>query len=329
MTSAPTPAALLPLNSTTLASDPRVLTAARELGARHGVDYTDDAAVTALLAERRRAMESAQRGPLAWLGGLALTAGALLPFLSSALPDRAAEGALLVSGPLLLIAVAALAQVRIRWKRELTHPALAGYREVLGVARAHGLAPAYVPAWLEGRRQDGSGKGAAPIPSYEAVEPYAAVEPYQLQPNQPYERVRKAEEIPPTEEEATQPHPPVDEPSAPTPPPIPVKPPAVISYEMFADQGGWHDEASCLLLLVGGAGALWAATSDAPIGYGALALVPVAVLVWLAGAREFNEKERLKAEALAYVEEIAAAQAAGAQVPELSPALKKLLDERS
>ncbi|MET8447732.1 hypothetical protein [Streptomyces sp. NPDC005209] len=297
---------LLPLNGTTLASDPRVLEAARTAGARHGIDYTDDAAVTALLTERRRAMESAQRGPLIWVGGLTLTAGAVLPFLSSALPGHAAKAALLVSGPLLVIAIAALVQVRVRWKRELTHPALVGYRELLGRARAHGLPLAYVPGWLEGRASGGAGKPTAPIPTYEPVQPYGG-------------------ERPPLES----PSPGAPEPRDAAHPPIPAKSPAVASFELLGDEGGdWHDEAGCLLFLAGGGGALWAATSDAPIGYAALVLVPIALLIWLSGMRRAGEKERLRQEALSYVRAIAQAQAAGAEVPELSPALRKLLDER-
>jgi hypothetical protein len=187
--------------------------------------------------------------------------------------------------------VAALTRVHVRWKRELTHPALAGYREVLGVARAHGVPLTHVPAWLEGRSSSGGGKGAAPIPSYPPVERTA----------------------------------PAVAPAAPVA--VPPKPDSVAAYERMADAGGWHDEAGCLLVFAGAGGAMWAASSDAPVGYGALALVPVAILVWVAGRRQGSEKERLRAEAEAYVRAVAAAQAAGARVPELSPVLRKLLGD--
>ncbi|MEU6555649.1 hypothetical protein ABZ915_36185 [Streptomyces sp. NPDC046915] len=308
MTRTPTPPGLLPLNGATLTADARVLSAVRAIGARCGVDYTDDAAVTALLTERRHALAAAQRGPLVWLGGLTLTAGALLPVLHPALPAQAAKAALLVAGLLLVIAVAALTQVRVRWKRELTHPALAGYREVLGVARAHGLSLEYVPGWLEGRTSGTGGEGgrkAAPIPSYEGLPAGREVQPHE-QATEPADRTEQDEAIPP---------------------PVPPKPPAVTAYETIADQGGWHDEAGCLLVLAGGAGALWAATSDAPVGYGALALIPVAILIWLAGSRQGTEKQRLRAEAVAYVRAVVAAQAGGARVPELSAVLRRLLDE--
>ncbi|AIJ14103.1 predicted protein [Streptomyces lividans TK24] len=54
---------LLPVNGATLRADARVREAARDIGARYGVDYTDDAAVTALLTERRKSLETEQRRP--------------------------------------------------------------------------------------------------------------------------------------------------------------------------------------------------------------------------------------------------------------------------
>lgn len=307
MTRTPTPPGLLPLNGATLTADRRVLTAVRAIGARHGVDYTDDAAVTALLTDRRRALEATRRGPLVWLGGLTLTAGTLLPCLYPALPAQAAKAVLLVTGVVLVIAVVTLAQVRVRWKRELAHPVLAGYREVLGVARAHGLPLEYVPGWLEGRTSGpgGSGKAAAPIPAYERVPPEGDPPPQGHEQPDAGAPGRKGL----------------------TPPPVPPKPPAVTAYETIADEGGWHDEAGCLLALAGVVGALWAASSDAPVGYGTLALIPVAILIWLAGMRQGTEKARLRAEAVAYARAVAEAQAGGARVPHLSPTLRKLLDE--
>ncbi|MGW3723751.1 hypothetical protein [Streptomyces sp. NPDC000851] len=283
---------LLPVGGAVLASDARVLESVRAVGERHRFDYTDDAAVTGLLTERRRAVEATQRGTLHWLAGLTMTATVVLPFLPSMAPSLIPEPALAYNAAavLLLVSIAVIAVIRTRWKRELQHPALVGYRQVLGVARAHGLPLTHVPAWLEGRSPTGGpGKGSAPIPSYERVEPMPA-----------------------------QPKPSMAA--------VPPKPTAVMSYESIAEEGGWHDEAGCLLVLVGAAGVIWAATSDEPIGYGALVLVPLAIATWLAGSRQGREKERLKEQAVAYVKAVAAAQAAGAQVPELSPVLRKLLD---
>ncbi|MBE8477037.1 hypothetical protein [Streptomyces justiciae] len=296
---------LLPIGGTALASDPRVLAAARAIGARTGVDYTNDAVVTALLAERRRAAHKAQHRPLAWVSGLLIAAAVVwgMVFLQIPSLDRRAA---LAAGPLLVVAIAMYVHVHKGWKRELMHPALAGYRELLGVAMAHGLPLAHVPPWLEGRpsydttttNAAGSRKGATPIPSYPKVDTAA------------YPKADTAAPSAPT------PHSPV---------PIPPKPPAVDEYERVADAGGWHDEAGCLLIIAGAVGAGWAWSETEPIGYGALALIPLAIIVWLAGRNQGSKKARLRAEATEYVKAIAAAQAAGAQVPELSPQLKKLL----
>ncbi|MCX4764192.1 hypothetical protein OG562_25180 [Streptomyces sp. NBC_01275] len=279
-------------------SDAGALAAVRAIGVRYGVDYTDDAAVADLLAEHRRAVDATQRGGLVWIGGLTLTAGALWPFAAQLVPKLAAHLPLSYApaGPLLLIAVAALTAVRVRWKRELTRGPLVGYREVLGVARAHGLPVTHVPAWLEGRSHGGTGKGATPVPT-----PTPTPTPTPA----PAGGVERA---------------PVD---------IPAKPAAVLSYEQIADEGGWHDEAGCLLLAAGAIGAGWAWANDQFAGLAALVLVPVAIRVWVAGSRQGQEKERLRQEALAYVRTVAAAQAAGGRAPELSPVLRRLLEEET
>ncbi|MFF4347719.1 hypothetical protein [Streptomyces sp. NPDC001530] len=259
-----------------------------------------------MLAERRRALDAAQRGPLVWLGGLTLTVGVIWPFLAPTVPSLSAKPALAYGPavPLLVVAVVSLVVVRERWKRELMQPLLSGYRQVLGVARAHGVPLTHVPAWLEGRGS-GGGKGAAPIPTYEKVAPIATYEDVNPQPASI----------------------PVGPLSPVGPVAIPPKPASVTAYEEIADAGGWHDETGCLLIFAGAGGAIWAATSDAPIGYGAPVLIPVAILTWLAGSRQGKEKSELRAEALTYVRALAAAQAAGAQLPELSPVLKRLLEE--
>jgi len=290
---------LLPIGGTALASDPRVLAAAQAIGARTGVDYTNDAVVSALLMERRKAAHAAQHRPLAWLSGLMMVAAAVWGVVALDVPALDRRTAL-AAVPVLLVAIAMYTRVHKGWKRELLHPALAGYRELLGVAMAHGLPLAHVPPWLEGRPaydststdRTGNRKGATPIPSYPKVDTAAAPAP-----------------------------------AAPAPVvvTVPPKPPAVAEYERIADAGGWHDEAGCLLIFAGAIGAGWAWQETEPLGYGALALVPLAVIVWLVGSRQGDEKTRLRAEATEYVRAIAAAQAAGARVPELSPQLRKLL----
>ncbi|EHN76473.1 hypothetical protein SMCF_4048 [Streptomyces coelicoflavus ZG0656] len=295
---------LLPVSGAALRSDTRVREAARDIGARYGVDYTDDAAVTALLAERRKSLETEQRRPAAYLGLLTLMAGMFLPFgipLSPAL-DAHLFAVLGAAGALTVVGAALLVHARAQWKQALRNGPLAGYREVLGIARAHGIPLAHIPPWLEGRTTGGGGKGAAPIPAYPPVEPA--------------------------------PQAPSDAPPAPaTPAPasvsvsVPPKPSAVSHYEHMADAGGWHDETGCLLFLAGAGGVTWAVTVGTAVGYAALLLVPVAVWIWLAGRRQGREKEELREEALKYVTALEAAQAAGARVPELSPQLRALLDD--
>lgn len=317
-------AGLLPIGGAALAAHPQVLGAVHAISARTGFDYTDDAAVHALLAERRRAANAAQHRPLAWLGGLALAAGVTWPVVAMSSPSLGPRMAL-TAGPLLILAVAALVQVRNGWKRELLHPALAGYREVLGVARAHGLPLTHVPAWLEGKAEGGTGKGATPIPSYPEVGTAAGTAAGTA-------GTAANPAVNPAAHTAVAQHPAPAPAAVPAPTPytpvtVPPKPAAVTEYERIADTGGWHDETGCLLIIAAGIGALYATTQDTPIGYGALALLPVAIGVWLAGSRKGNEKARLRNEAMAYVQAVAAAQAAGAQVPELSPVLRKLLND--
>ncbi|WP_104632413.1 hypothetical protein [Streptomyces sp. MH60] len=296
---------LLPVSGAALRSDARVRDAARDIGARYGVDYTDDAAVTELLAERRKALEAEQRRPAAWLGLLALMAGLFLPFGISMSPalDAHLFAVLGAAAALTVIGVALVVHARTQWKRALRNGPLAGYREVLGTARAHGIPLAHIPPWLEGRTTSGGGKGAAPIPTYPPVEPAPAA---------------PAETATAPSATATA--------SVPVPVPVPAKPWAVSRYEQTADEGGWHDEAGCLLILVGAGGVTWAVTVGTGVGYAALLLVPLAVWIWLAGHRQGREKEALREEARQYVKELEAAQAAGARVPELSPQLRELVD---
>lgn len=282
-----------PLAGAAFAADSRLLERVRVVGTRTGVDYTDDAAMSDLLGRHRRAVDRAARGPAGWIGGLAMAAGAIWPFIGHAVPATAGRPLLAYApaGPLLVLAAVCLTLARLRWKRALMHEELKGYREALGLAWAYGIEPAHVPAWLEGRREDGGGKGAAPIPRYA-----------------PVERSDEGTGIPPTV----------------TPPP---KEAAVLEYERVADQGGWHDEVGWLLLFAGGIGAAVAVSSGEPLGLAALALVPLAVAVWVAGHRQGSRKASLRPEAEAYAGAVVAARAAGAETPDLSPQLRALLDD--
>ncbi|MEU5684976.1 hypothetical protein DEJ48_16460 [Streptomyces venezuelae] len=302
---------LLPITHATLAADTRLLAVVRDIGARHGFDYTDDTATGALLRERRTAVRGAGNSAPGWLGALAIVAAACWPFAAAALPALADRSPAVRFGPaafLLVLAVWLWVLVWRRWKRELLHPLLAGYREVLGAATACGAPVTQVPDWLVGRSESGTGKGVAPIPSYEHAGERGEAGAHTYTPTMD------------TRGAAT---------STPADPsiPIPVKSAAVSQYEARADEGGWHDEAGCVLLIAGGIGIGWGYTQQVPLGYLAGALIPLAIVTWLAGSRQGDEKRRLREEALAYVRALAAAQAAGARVPELSPQLRKLYAE--
>ncbi|MGV9871178.1 hypothetical protein ACWDUG_00140 [Streptomyces cellulosae] len=282
-----------PLGGAALAADSRLLDSVRAVGARTGVDYTEDAAVSDLLARHRHAVDQASRGTAGWIGGLALAAGVIWPFVGNVVPATAGKPLLAYApaGPLLVVAVACLTLVRLRWKRALMHKELAGYREVLGLARAYGIEPAHVPAWLEGRREDGGGKGVTPIPRYVQAE--------------------RSDDESRTPSAATAPR----------------KPAAVSEYERIADQGGWHDEVGWLMLFAGGIGPAVAVSSGEALGLAALALVPLAVVVWITGHRQGSRKAGLRPEAEAYARAVVAARAAGAETPKLSPQLRALLDD--
>ncbi|WP_326760446.1 hypothetical protein OHB35_30175 [Streptomyces phaeochromogenes] len=304
---------LLPVSGAALSADARLLSSIRDVGARRGVDldYTDDAATAEMLARHRRTLSAAEHGPLMWLGSLALVAAIVWPFLGHTVPafEGRPELAFGPAGPLLVVAVTSLVVVRRRWKRELLHPRLAGYREVLGLARAHGVPVTHVPGWLVGRSMSGD-RETVPIPAYAGVEPLPAgsgPEPASGEATEATEGVASA-----------------------APPAVPAKPASVETYEAMADEGGWHDEAGCLLLFVGIGGVAWAVSEGNALGHLAAVLaVPLAITTWLAGARQGRERQRLREAAVAYVQALSAAQSAGASVPELSPVLRKLLEEEA
>ncbi|MEW1682032.1 hypothetical protein [Streptomyces sp. NPDC093594] len=300
-----------PLGGAAMTADPRLLEKVRVVSGRTGVDYTDDAVLSELLVRHRRAVDGASRGPVGWIGGTALVTGVMWPFVGHMVPAMADNPLLAYApaGPLLIVAVACLTLVHVRWKRAVLHTELAGYREVLGLARAHGIEPAHVPPWLEGRRQGGGGKGAAPIPRYAPVERADAPDGPDDAPGDAWSG---------TSDERT---------GMPRVATMPPKPDAVVAYERIADDGGWHDEVGCLLLLAGVIGAAVAMTSGTSLGLAALALVPLAVVVWVKGHRQGTAKADLRTEAEAYARAVVAARAAGADTPDLSPQLRALLDD--
>ncbi|MFE7031202.1 hypothetical protein ACFU9Y_12900 [Streptomyces sp. NPDC057621] len=302
------------MSGAALSRDPRLLASVRDVGTRPGIDfdYTDDAATAALLERHRRTVAAAEHGPLMWLGALLLVAAVVWPFAGSAMPafDGRPELAYGPAGPLLVTAVACLTYVRRRWKRELLHPRLTGYRHVLGLARAHGVPVTHVPHWLVGRPLSGD-RETVPVPVYGEV----ATLPTESASAQPVERVTPPVAVPDT---------------PPVPAAVPAKPAAVAAYEAMADEGGWHDETGCLLLFAAMGGAAWAYSEENPAGYLAATLATaLALTTWLAGARQGRERQRLREAALEYVRTLTAAQSTGTPVPELSAPLRGLLEEET
>ncbi|MEU1120752.1 MULTISPECIES: hypothetical protein [unclassified Streptomyces] len=321
---------LLPVTRAALASAPGLLVAVREIGVRRGFDYTDDAATATLLKERRKAVGRVSTSAPVWLGCLAVVAAAVWPFVSPGVPALAGKPPAVLYGPalpLLLVGGGLWVLVWRRWKRELLHPHLVGYREVIGLAQAYGVPVTHIPDWLVGRTDNASGKGAAPIPSYDEVKRMPSGGTHQ--PPAPGDRAQGQARDQAQPEDQARVRDAAHAPYTPALPALPAKPFAVSTYEATAEDGGWHGEGGCLLFIAGVIGAGYGATEDVPGALLAGILIPVAIMVWVVGARRSGEREALREEAVAYVRALAAAQAAGVRIPELSPILRKLLAEET
>ncbi|MEU8953822.1 hypothetical protein AB0C93_05915 [Streptomyces sp. NPDC048518] len=318
---------LLPVTRAALASDPGLLVAVREIGVRRGFDYTDDAATATLLKERRKAVGRVGTSAPVWLGCLAVVAAAGWPFVSPGVPALAGKPPAVLYGPalpLLLVGGWLWVLVWRRWKRELLHPHLVGYREVIGLAQAYGVPVTHIPDWLVGRTDNSSGKRAAPIPSYDEVERRPPGGTAQRPVPEGRDQARDEAQVRGQGQARVG-----DAAHAPDAPALPAKPFAVSTYEASTEDGGWHGEGGCLLFIAGVIGAGYGATEDVPPALLAGVLIPVAIMVWVVGARRGREREALREEAVTYVRALAAAQAAGAHIPELSPVLRKLLAEET
>ncbi|MEU8824220.1 hypothetical protein [Streptomyces sp. NPDC048636] len=308
------PRGLLPITGSGLASDPELERAVREIGARDGMDYLDDDAVRAMFTEHRRLLARTGR-TRGVIGIFALLAGLGWPFFVQSSPTylvasdpysgRSVKDAVSLGAAVLLLVVGTCLVVSTfrAHKRQLRHPRLTGYRQVLAAAMAYGVPVAHVPDWLIGRDQNG-GRPRAPLPHYAAA---------------------RATSRAPAPATAPAPAPVGGGPSV----SVPEKPHAVAEYERVADQGGWHDETGWLLLFAGGGGMLWAATNLDSLLPGVLALgvcTALAVWVWTTGAAQGRHKDALREQARRHVRALMAAQAAGSVIPELSPQLKALIE---
>ncbi|MBL1095393.1 hypothetical protein [Streptomyces coffeae] len=300
------PRGLLPITRSGLVSDARLERAVRRIGARHRMDYFDDDAVRAMFTEHKRLLARTGRGR-GVIGILALLVGFCWPLFVQQSPTyvvasdpysgRSAKDAISLGAAVLLVVVGVCLVVSTyrAHMRQLRHPRLTGYRQVLAAATAYGVPVARVPDWLIGKDRNG-GRARAPLPRYET-----GPTPGTPAPAQPTDGQR-----------------------------VPEKPGAVAEYERIADQGGWHDETGWLLLFAGGGGLLWAATELDSLLPGVLALgvcTALAVWVWTIGAAQGRHKDALRDQARSYVQALMAAQAAGSVIPELSPELQALIDD--
>ncbi|MCX5204950.1 hypothetical protein OG897_26280 [Streptomyces sp. NBC_00237] len=293
---APATPAALPITGDVIRDSPALHADVQLLSAQYGVDFTDDASIRPLLARHKEAVHRLRHSPKAWVGGISLLLAVCLPFatLTALGPPDLAEAprslAVHIAPGLALFAfgLTLLIQSHRRAVRRMNHPELVGYRMVLATATAHRVPVPAAPAWLVGRDST-TDKETHPLP-----------------------------ELP------LKPHPTPTE--APLAPPVPQKPYDVIQYESLGGEGGWHDEAGFGLVLAGGIAAVWATSEGEPAGYAlAAALALLGIRTWLAGRRQGNRHRALRDAAQRYVAEVTAAQRAGAQVPELSEKLRKLI----
>ncbi|MFD6042257.1 hypothetical protein ACFWG7_13120 [Streptomyces koyangensis] len=301
----PTAQPLLPVTGAELRRDPALHEAVRRVGQRVGVDFTDDERVREELKRGREAlagMGSATAGPSCLVFLLLIVAAGLAVADKISPPLAVHRTALLAgAGACAVLAVAALVWAVVRWQRARKDPVFAAYREVLALARAHGLTLTHVPDWLVGKTE-GPSKPWSPLP--EVAPPGAATgATLPSSPSAPH----GAGDVRP-----------------------PRKPAEVAAWERTADQGGWHDELGGLLALAGAGAAVWAYVEDQPVGYAGLFLgLASAITVWVLGHRQGVRKKRGRQAALHHLADLRAAQAAGAAVPELSPQLRRLLEENA
>jgi hypothetical protein len=280
---------LLPVGARALSADPRLATAVRDFGSTYGYDYFDDETVGRTLAEHEASLRRVSRGGLVWAGSLATAVGIVwLVWAASGKQDNTVV-AVAPPAAVLALALAAFVRVNLQARRKLRHPFLQGYRHVLAAALAHGAPVTFVPAWLTGR--GGGQLEVAPLPSYAGPAGGSS---------------RGA--------------------GAAVTAPLPPKPSAVEEYERIADHGGWHDEAGWILVVAGAVGVGYAVVEDLPAAFASVLLIALGIWTWVSGHRLGTRQRELSREARAYLDELTSAQAAGAPVQELSPALRKLLD---
>ncbi|WP_179301388.1 hypothetical protein [Streptomyces albidoflavus] len=230
-----------------------------------------------------------------------MIAAIVLPFAATVNPALAERRPILLgaAGMAAVLGIALMVRVVRKRQRAYRDPVLVAYREVLALARAHGLTLTHVPDWLVGSSSETEGKPSYPLPD---IAPVSAAKGAPPAPSAP----RSSGEVR-----------------------LPRKPAEVAVWEQSVDKGGWHGEVGLLSAFAGAGAAMWASIEDEPVGYAGLGLgVAVAITLWVVGYRQGVRKKRGREAALRYLADVRAAQAAGASIPELSPQLGKLLSEQ-
>ncbi|MBK3383775.1 hypothetical protein M3398_00435 [Streptomyces albidoflavus] len=290
---------LLPVSGAELRRDPALHEAVRRVGQRVGVDFTDDERVREELKRGREATSSIGVGG-SCLAALLVIAAIVLPFAATVNPALAERRPILLgaAGVAAALGIALMVRLVRKWHRAHRDPVLAAYREVLALARAHGVELTHVPDWLVGKSSETGRKPSYPLPDIAPVSAAKGATPPSV-PSAP----RSSGEVR-----------------------LPRKPSEVTVWEQSVDKGGWYGEVGLLAAFAGAGAAMWASIEDEPAGYAGLGLgVAVAITLWVVGYRQGVRKKRGREAALRYLADVQAAQAAGASVPELSPQLQKLL----
>ncbi|WP_436737374.1 hypothetical protein [Streptomyces sp. BBFR102] len=289
---------LLPVSGAALRRDPVLHEAVRRVGQRVGVDFTDDERVREELRRGRRATSSVGVGT-SCLAALLVLAAVVLPFAEPVHPSLVGRRTLLLAAAAVaaVLGIASMVHVVRKWHRAHRDPVLTAYREVLALARAHGLTLTHVPDWLVGSSRTG-GKPGYPLPDIAPVGAAKGATPPSV-PSAP----RSSGEVR-----------------------LPRKPAEVTVWEQSVGKGSWHGEVGLLSACAAAGAAMWAYLEDEPVGYAGLGLgVAVAITLWVVGYRQGVREKRGRQAALRYLADVRVAQAAGAPVPELSPQLAKLL----
>ncbi|MEK8171333.1 hypothetical protein NKH77_23405 [Streptomyces sp. M19] len=289
-----------------MSTDPRLVEAVRRISAQHRVDYLDDDVVAEMLREHERQVRRAGLGP-GLIGVLALLVGSSGPYCAGGGRPTASRRLVTRQAGRRGLRGADRPRSRVHHhgrrpqQAATAAPALEGYRKVLGVAIAHGYPHSpYRPgsSGAPGRRaRVGADPRYAPVPPLN--EERTAVAETARPP-----QVRRARLRPPSLTRSS----------------------STSAWPTSADGTTRPAPSSCSPASSPAPGPTGLRTSRRWPSSRPRPVRPwPSPSGWRGPARA--QKEALRKHARAYLRELVAAQAAGTVVPELSPPLRKLLDE--